>query len=150
MDPDVQSIIGAEVHHEQGQGYFIHEGEGERSLGTVQVKVSGFSHREYANWDYRLFFEDFTIYSSVLDINPFFFRYYVDDLRVNQGVSPGRIISQISRTLKESDVYLRVGLARPTWELHPHCCHLQITGVYTFPDYLYGRSFADFNRQEPN
>ena len=43
-------------------------------------------------------------------------------------------------------IYLRLGLARPfrvsaSSELR---CYLQITGVYTFPDYLKGKSFADF------
>ena len=43
-------------------------------------------------------------------------------------------------------LYLRLGLARP-WpqsELSEKRCYLQITGVYTFPDYLGGKSFADF------
>lgn len=150
VDPDVQSVFGAEVHYEKGHGYFVCKGEGVRSLGTVQAKINGFSHRKYKNWDYRLFFEDSSNHSYGLKITDLSFRYYVDDLRENQEISPGSISLQILRTLQDSDVYLRIGLTRPTWELHPDCCHLQVTGVYTFPDYLDGRCFADFNRQLPN
>lgn len=42
-----------------------------------------------------------------------------------------------------SQVYLRIGLARG-WKKYPDRCFLQITGVYTFPDYLDGKIFADF------
>ncbi len=43
-------------------------------------------------------------------------------------------------------VYFRLGLARPfriSASSEPRC-YLQVTGVYTFPDYLKGKSFADF------
>jgi hypothetical protein len=39
-------------------------------------------------------------------------------------------------------LYLRLGLARP-WK-QDNKCWLQVTGVYTFPDYLQGKTFADF------
>ena len=43
--------------------------------------------------------------------------------------------------LREAEVYLRLGLARA----YPkNQCYLQVTGVYSFPDYLDGRNFADF------
>ncbi len=48
--------------------------------------------------------------------------------------------------IKDADrVYLRVGLARPT-EIgdYEKACWVQVTGVYTFPDYLNGRTWADF------
>lgn len=43
-------------------------------------------------------------------------------------------------------LYLRLGLARP-WSqpgIREPRCYLQVTGVYTFPDYLKGKTFADF------
>ncbi len=43
-------------------------------------------------------------------------------------------------------IYLRLGLARP-FEITPTTkprCYLQVTGVHTFPDYLQGKTFADF------
>jgi hypothetical protein len=37
----------------------------------------------------------------------------------------------------------KIGLARG-WDEHPARCYLQITGVYTFPDFLKSKTFADF------
>ena len=47
------------------------------------------------------------------------------------------------RLITAEDVFLRLGLTRP-WEEHPDRCLLQVNGVYTFPDYLDGRCFANF------
>ena len=56
--------------------------------------------------------------------------------------------SKLFRVLKQSQrVYLRIGLARP-WCRFPgddETCWAQVTGVYTFPDYLNGRKFTDFD-----
>lgn len=49
----------------------------------------------------------------------------------------------LAKVLGASDVYLRIGLARG-WDKLPDRCYLQITGIYTFPDYLGGREFVDF------
>jgi len=57
------------------------------------------------------------------------------------------VASKILRSFQNSDrVYFRLGLARPyrISELHEPRCYLQINGVYTFPDYLRGKSYADF------
>ena len=45
-------------------------------------------------------------------------------------------------------IYLRIGLARPI-QLgnYPKACWTQVTGIYTFPDYLGGKTFADFLRE---
>jgi hypothetical protein len=57
------------------------------------------------------------------------------------------VARELSTLLNKADrVYLRLGLARPfkvspTTELR---CYLQVTGIYTFPDYLQGKTFADF------
>lgn len=54
---------------------------------------------------------------------------------------------ELTDLLKKADrVYLRLGLARP-WirpgTIEPKC-YLQVTGIYTFPDYLKGKTFTDF------
>jgi hypothetical protein len=58
-----------------------------------------------------------------------------------------RVSKELLDLLKGTDrLYLRLGLARP-WpqsESTEKRCYLQVTGVYTFPDYLEGKSFADF------
>ena len=65
-------------------------------------------------------------------------RYFLKELIGN------RLSSMVRECLQERMVFLRIGLARPTWEIHPHCCFLQINAVYSFPDYLDGRCFVDF------
>ncbi len=55
----------------------------------------------------------------------------------------GELVSKLQRI---DTVYLRLGLARPfkvTPATEPRC-YLQVTGIYTFPDYLQGKTFADF------
>ena len=52
----------------------------------------------------------------------------------------------VTRAIKSARrLYLRIGLARPdVLGNHPEACWTQITGLYTFPDYLKGKTFADF------
>ena len=61
----------------------------------------------------------------------------------SQGRSPVEVETELVSLLQNADrLYLRLGLARP-WE-RDNRCWLQVTGVYTFPDYLDGKCFADF------
>ena len=47
--------------------------------------------------------------------------------------------------LNAERTYLRIGLTRPRQlEHYPETCWTQVTGGYTFPDYLEGKTFADF------
>ena len=73
-------------------------------------------------------------------------RYFHDQQRLN-GRAPGDIASEMTALLKSKEVLLRIGLARG-WEEHPDRCYIQLTGVYTFPDYLEGKTFADFTPKE--
>ena len=72
-------------------------------------------------------------------------RYYCDRRR-DEGTSPQAIARALATALRSRQVYLRIGLARG-WDKFPDRCYLQITGVYTFPDYLEGRTFADLAPQ---
>jgi hypothetical protein len=54
-----------------------------------------------------------------------------------------KIIKASAAAKQETTTLLRIGLAR-LWEKFPDRCYLQITGIYTFPDYLRGRTFTDF------
>lgn len=70
------------------------------------------------------------------------------DYTWEQGQKPEEIATNIKQQLLSTTVFLRIGLARG-WGKFPDRCSLQITGVYTFSDYLAGRCFADFAlRQE--
>lgn len=142
LDSDVASIFGAEIHREPG--YYVKAGQGTRSLGTIQPKeIIAFLYTPKRDgWDYRLCFTDQSGAYYRLAITDLSFRYYCDYLR-RQGHRPEEISLGLMRRWRESLIFLRIGLARG-WERHPDRCYLQVTGIYTFPDYLEGRCFADF------
>jgi len=143
----VDEIFETEIAHESGFGYFIPYGEGVRSLGTILPnRCYDFVHIQYENGsiDYRLGFRDQCGKNYRLKITDLALRNYVDHLRIQQRLSFEQISAQLSETISSRHTYLRIGLARPTDPRHPGFCHLQINGVYTFPDYLNGRCFADF------
>jgi hypothetical protein len=56
---------------------------------------------------------------------------------------PADIAATLTQQLKKCSGYLRVGLSRG-WKKFPGRCFLQVTAIHTFPDYLHGRTFADF------
>jgi len=64
-----------------------------------------------------------------------------------QGCNKVEVERELISLLQNVDrLYLRIGLARP-WEPKDdggEKCWLQVTGVYTFPDFLNGKCFADF------
>jgi hypothetical protein len=144
LDPDVASIFGTEIHSEPG--YYVRAGEGTRSLGTIRPKriVSvQYTPKEGNKWDYRICFEDQPGKHYRLAVTDLGFRYYCDYKRI-QGDKPQAIAADLERRLRNATVFLRIGLARG-WEKYPDRCYLQITAVHTFPDYLEGRCFADFD-----
>ena len=58
-DSDVEGIFGAPIHLENG--WFLHAGEGTRSLGTVKVahlERVAYAPRPDGRWDYRIAFTD--------------------------------------------------------------------------------------------
>jgi hypothetical protein len=69
-------------------------------------------------------------------------QYYCRSLRGEER-DLQKIAAELTERLKNSVVYLRIGLARG-WNKFPERCYLQITGIYTFPDYLGGKNFYDF------
>jgi len=64
-----------------------------------------------------------------------------------QGHKREQLSSELISSLRSAGrIYLRLGLARP-FRITPIAeprCYLQVTGIYTFPDYLQGKTFADF------
>jgi hypothetical protein len=143
-DGDVASIFGAPLY--QDEGWYIEEGAGARSLGTViprrgmQVR---YAERDGGKWDYRLRFTDPAGESYSLSVTDLAFRYLLDHLRDHKGYAPEGASKLLTDYFNRAKVYLRLGLSRG-WERHPDRCYLQITGVHTFPDYLRGKCFADF------
>jgi hypothetical protein len=146
-DPNVAAIFGAPIRQENG--WFIDAGHGTRSLGTVKVQVErvAFTAREDGRWDYRIAFTDNSGAKYRLAVTDLAFRCYLDHARTISGQSPAKAAQQLTDLFQEATVYLRIGLARG-WDKYPDRCHLQITGVYSFPDYLNGKCFADFQPRE--
>jgi len=143
LSRSVSDIFEQPIHSEHG--HYIMDGQGPRSLGTI--KPSGISQVIYElslenKWQYRLRFEDGTGAAYRLTITDLAWRYFCDYQRA-QGEAPTHIATPLLHILQASEVYLRIGLARG-WDKFPGRCYIQLTGIHTFPDYLEGKTFADF------
>lgn len=146
---DVASIFGAEIQNIVGQGTFIQSNTGLYSLGTVHARrVFGFQHRLFdGHWDYRLNFVDKNESRYRLKAVDLTFQTYVDHLRVCHRLSLDEVEAHVNdHIFAHHDIYLRVGLARG-WANYPDRCYLQITGIFTFPDYLENLSFQAYQRE---
>lgn len=148
-DGAVDRIFGAPVH--EAHGWFVRAGEGDRSLGTVRaadlLAVTYHVRPERGTWAYRLTFDDATGRRYNLAVTDLAYRYFLDSLREEAGMASPAVAERVLATLREAvSVYLRVGLARGWGDEGDRRCHLQINGVYTAPDYLDGRCFADFRQ----
>lgn len=138
----VGKIFEQPIHTDPG--HYVIDGQGPRSLGTVhpsQMFQATYELKADNKWDYRLRFSDGES-AYRLKITDLAWRYFCDSQQ-RQGKSPQSIAAELTHTLQASQVYLRIGLARG-WAKFPDRCYLQITGIYTFPDYLMGKNFADF------
>ncbi|MGH2531014.1 MAG: dual OB domain-containing protein [Thermomicrobiales bacterium] len=149
-DGAVSEIFGTEIHHEVGD--YLLDGQGSRSLGTIfpaRVNEVVYGPRPVTNrWEYRIGFEDQSGRGYRLTVTDLAFRYGLDHARTERVLSPTKLSERMTAFFQRADhVALRIGLARG-WEKHPERCYLQITGVYTRPDYLSGRCHADFHRPE--
>jgi hypothetical protein len=147
LHDSVQSIFGQEILTDPG--YYALDCQGPRSLGTlIPTKILALRYEPgvEGNWDYRLAFTDQTGTTYRLKIVDLTWQYYCASLR-DEETTPKEIASQTSKNLENRKVYLRIGLARG-WKKYPERCYLQITGIYTFPDYLGGKNFSHFSRKE--
>ena len=145
-DKYISSIFGAELEQADGQiAYFIRQGTGQRSLGTITVnKLINFSYRFINNnWDYRLTFTDDSNKRFSIKIVDLKFQTYVNHQRICRGLTCEQIRNTLMDKIKKcEDVYLRIGLARG-WAQFPERCYLQITGVFPFPNFFPSHSFHD-------
>ncbi len=147
LDPNVQSIFNSEIH----DGCFISLGTGDRSLGTIKpAEISFVRHQLNASerWETKITFTDSQGKTFHLPVTDLSFRYYLDHLREVEKQTPGHIGLHLQQILNNANTFLRIGLARgfhPDKNQPQTRCYLQITGIYSFPDYLDGRCFADFS-----
>ena len=135
------------------QGYlrykkWVAPGAPTRSIATlVNPLINSIEIVNTASVKSRLIFQDTSGNSYSLPINDLAFRElsYKSIRRNNE--KPEDVANSISEKIRQSKKnYLRIGLARP-WKNDPteeERCYPQITGIYTFPDYLDGKNFSAF------
>ena len=129
-------------------GYYIQDGNGARSIGTILprgIAAATYSAGEDGTWTYRLGFYDQAGQFYRLKITDLTLNAYCGSLR-GPDHEPKDIAARLTQLLKSRRVYLRIGLSRK-WAKFPGRCYLQLNGIYTFPDYLDGMTFADFRPQ---
>jgi hypothetical protein len=151
-DPSVASIVGVPIL--QDNGWYAPAGTGTRSLGTVRaaqiLAVTYMFNQQRQSWHYRLSFTDGAGEEYHLAVTDLAFRHFLDQVREETPLSAGAAAGRLAATLRAAEaVYLRIGLTRG-WERFPDRCFLQVTGVYTRPDYLDGRCYADFLAEPPS
>jgi hypothetical protein len=144
-DSAVENIFGTEIVEQMG--WWVAKGTGDRSLGTIEpdrIWEVFYSYDDRKNkWDYRIAFRDKAGKRYKLAVTDLAFRYYLDDRRVREHVAPTIAAQQLTQFFRTcTALHLRIGLTRGP-RFSPDRCYLQITGVYSFPDYLQGKCFAD-------
>ncbi|MBN2549604.1 MAG: hypothetical protein JXB15_10630 [Anaerolineales bacterium] len=142
----VSDIFEQPIHSDIG--FNVMDCQGPRSLGTIQprsIEQVRYAPGERGAWDYRLSFTDAEDITYRLKITDLTWHYFCDSLR-DENHDPQQISAELSNRLHSRTVYLRIGLSRG-WKQFPDRCFLQINAIYTFPDYLDGRNFADFAQQ---
>jgi len=141
--PSVQAIFETDLLHNNRN---ITPGTGVRSLGTVRPKgIHQFIYKmvEYdgrEQHDYRLHFFDGGDQYFPLKVTDLTLQNYADYLHTKERLSLEQVSEKLTAIFKRAQIFLRIGLTRP----YEGWCWLQVNGIYTFPDYLGGRCFADF------
>ncbi len=136
---------------------YVAPGDGEYSLGTIKpasINKLGYYRPEFDGVEtdkFTLNFSDASgeVYNQI-PVTDLSLRYYITYLRVHGNMRPPRIRDLLERKWESAEVWLRLGLTRPYQKSEDaqKWCYLQVTGVYTFPDYLQGKCFADFKPAE--
>ena len=118
-----------------------------RSLGTlagVQIDQVALVDRE-SKLECRLYFTDRTDtrYRNIA-VTDLTFRVF-SDFEAKQESGSTKAARKITQWLQKRRVYLRLGLTRPWAQPGARpVCWMQVTAIHTFPDYLGGRTFPDF------
>jgi len=121
-----------------------------RSLGTVSgVQIEGIEFEPLkipGHYKPRLTFRDMTDWPFPLPVSDLSFRNFAN-YEIKRLGSTLTASKRMLVILQGADrLYLRIGLPGP-W-LNPNTgkvgSWMQVTGIYSFPDYLGGKSFADF------
>ncbi len=133
IDESVKSIFGAIIHNNK----YLNHGEGKRSLGTVRMKECfGFTYFKNDDEKYKIRIQFSDINGDIYDlkITDYIFNNYYNMQIMDKQLSPEIINKDFLSRFNKSEVFVRVGLARP-FEKKNNRCYLQVSGIHTFPDY---------------
>ena len=138
----------SEVFDGKLEGRRVAPGTQTRSLGTIKnVEILELhSDSRYDKLALRIDFRDESgaVYEG-WPVNDLAFRGMFNELSGGGANLQSAARDQLNRVRNAGRVYLRLGLTRPvSVGGYPELCWSQVTGVYTFPDYLDGRTWADF------
>lgn len=128
---------------------WVRPGSATRSIATLSE--ASIANVQVPEWQgklrYRLSFRDVTKDLFDCPVSDLAFRELIYK-EVKKNSRPRSDVSrELTDILKRADhIYLRLGLARPFERstADESRCYLQVTAVHTFPDYLQGKTFADF------
>lgn len=131
-------------------GNWVKPGSSTRSIATLSK--ASIANVQLAEWQgklrYRLSFRDTTRNLFDCPVSDLAFR-ELSYKEVKRNNRPRHdVSSELTNILERVErMYLRLGLARPFKRsaVDEPRCYLQVTGVHTFPDYLQGKTFADFS-----
>ncbi|MFT4041349.1 MAG: hypothetical protein QM692_24415, partial [Thermomicrobiales bacterium] len=136
--PSVRDLFGAPIRVDPGNGkdWYVAAGEGERSLGTVQVAemgaVTARRNREAGYWEFRMSFQDASGETYKLPLSDLTAETYFA-LLATEGRRPQEAGRMARETLRDLPLHLRVALAAPT-PAQPKRCYLHISNVIAGPD----------------
>lgn len=124
---------------------------GSRTRSIATLSQASIASVQLPEWEgklrYRVAFRDNTRKLFDCPVSDLAFRNLIyNEVKKNNRLRPD-VSSEITNILTRVErIYLRLGLARPFKKsaVDEPRCYLQVTGVHTFPDYLGGKTFADF------
>lgn len=141
--PRVEEAFGAPLVNIGG--YFVRMGSGLRSLVAIHLRhaptVQLLEQSGHTKW--RLTFRDSANHEYNLPITDLTWHYFAAVQRQYGGNDCKALEGRLNRLLVQSDHFLRLGLTRE-FPSGSHQCWLQVNGIYTFPDYLDGYTFAEY------
>ena len=131
-------------------GRWVSPGADTRSIATLIGSTEHFFIIEQGRaFKPRMRFMDATGDEFNLPVNDLAIRELCFSKVIKQGESVADVAVGLNKVINAvQKIYLRIGLARPykaegAGAAH---CYAQITGIYTFPDYLKGKTFANVSK----
>jgi len=150
LDPNLAAIFGTEIANQNG--YFVRSDGCQKSMGMIRVAnlIWAAYNNHYGSWNYRLCFHDDAGHYYSLPLADFSFLSYVKHLLIDEKYNYDSIGHFLTQKFRQCEIFLKIGLGQPDASTDPGFLPLEITGIYTFPDYLDSRRNAGFNGSKPS